>query len=135
MDLTEKSSIQTPHSALLLACLTMLYTDENIAEDKVAMLNKLDKSGNGLLDSSEYKNIKKFFDTHHLNDCIEAVTKVLNSEEKKTVFLNLLDFALSDSAINEIEKELLFIYSSAFELEDEFFNQALHLMTLKNKPI
>ena len=135
MDLNEKNSITTAHSALLLACLTMLYTDENIAEDKVTMLNKVDKSGKGLLNSSEYKNIKNFFDTHPLNDCVNVITKALDSEEKKTVFLNLLDFALSDSAINEIEKELLFIYSSAFELEDEFFNQALHLMTLKNKLI
>lgn len=131
--LGKKGVIETPQSALMLACLTMLYTDDEFEDNKLILLDMLDKSGKGLRKSPEYKNIKKFFDKHSFDECIEAVAEALDEEERETVFLNLLDFSLADGDINEKEKGLLVLYSSAFNLDNDFFDAALKLMFIKNR--
>lgn len=130
-----KGVIETPQSALMLACLTMLYTDDGVEDDKLVLLEMLDKTGKGLLKSPEYKNVKKFFDKHSFSECIETVAGSLHELDRETVFLNLLDFSLADGDVNDNEGALLDAYATAFELDEDFFKAAMRLMMMKNRSL
>lgn len=131
--LGKKAEINSPESALMLACYTMLFTEDNAETDKLMMLQNINSSGKDLFKSPHYKNAEKFFKNHSFEECAEAIADELLQEERETVFVNLVDFALADGDINETERQLLALYSSHFDIDEDIFDKILDIMFMKHR--
>ncbi len=131
--LGKKAEINSPRSALMLACYTMLFADNDFEEDKLLMLEKINTSGKPLSKSPDYKNAVKFFKDHSFTECAEAIAEELNEAGRETVFVNLVDFALADGDINDDEKTILTLYSSHFDINGDTFDKILEIMFMKHR--
>lgn len=131
--LGKKAQIDSPESALMLAGYTMLFTDDNVEQDKLLMLEKINNSGKELFKSPHYKNAEKFFKNHSFEECADAIAEELNEAGREAVFVNLVDFALADGDINETEKTLLALYSNRFEINEDVFDKTLDVMFMKHR--
>jgi len=131
--LGKKAEINSPQSALMLAGYTMLFTDEHFEDGKIIMLNKINTSGKSLSKSTDFKNAKKFFEKHTFQECAEAIAEALSEEDQETVFVNLVDFALADGDMNDAEKNLLALYSSHFNIDEDVFDKILEVMFIKHR--
>jgi len=130
--LGKEVKIDTPEKALMLACYTMLFVDETPDDNKITLLENINKSGKELDKSPDYKNAVKFFDKHDFKDCAIAISEELNQDECNSVFVNLVDFALADGDISDEEEALLNLYANALDIDEDLINGTLAVMSIKN---
>lgn len=117
-----------PLGALLLAAITMTAADGDIEDDEVAIIRRLDQGE----ESRQWNEAIKVWKDKTFDECIDIVTRSLNSEQKLSTMANLIDIAMADGSLAGKEKDLLEAYMDAFQLDPNDVEKIVDVISIKN---
>ena len=82
--------------------------------------------------SEDYDDAFKVWTENSLDVCLQIVNNILNDEQKLTVMVNMIDFAMADGELGNEEKLVLNAFSEAFNIDDNFIQAAFEIIAIKN---
>ncbi len=117
----------TPSRALVVAMLYMMSVDGEMAKEEIGQINvALRGSKNALPEALKYVKRTKF------PDFMNAVSPVLNHEQKSCILVNVVDCMLSDGRVDRLEQDLFRRMLTGFDISEAHFKKHFSHLTIKN---
>lgn len=124
----QKEIALTPQGGLLLAAITMVAIDGDVDDDELAVIRRLDGSGQTVAWDSAVKTYKM----KTLAECIGLAANAMNEEQRMVAMANLVDIAMADGMLVGDEKELLEAYVAAFGVDEDDVTRIVDVIAVKN---
>jgi uncharacterized tellurite resistance protein B-like protein len=118
----------TPQAGLLVAAITMVAIDGDVDDDELAIIRRLDGSGN----TAAWEMAVKTWKAKTVQECIALATAAMNSEQRLVAMANLVDIAMADGGLAGAEKGLLEAYVAAFGVSGADVQKIVDVVSLKN---
>lgn len=80
--------VLSSQSALLLAAITMVAIDGDVADDELAVIRRLDGSGN----TAAWDSAVKTWKAKPLQECVGLAAKAMNKDQRLVAMANLIDY-------------------------------------------
>ena len=122
------SSVPSPKLSLAVASIYMVGADGELPDEEMGVLISMFGEDEKIIqDAVEYIKQNENLDTN-----ISTIKALLNNEQKEVVLINLLDILLSDGDADENERELFFMFSTAFGFEQSDLETHFDVISKKN---
>lgn len=118
----------SPQAGLLLSAITMAAIDGDADDDELAVIRRLDGSG----ETDAWHSAVKAWKMKSLEECIPLAAGSMNSEQRLVAIANLIDIAMADGMLAGAEQQLLEVYVEAFEVDEEVIEQIVNVISIKN---
>ncbi|NND00839.1 MAG: TerB family tellurite resistance protein [Gammaproteobacteria bacterium] len=118
----------TPKAALLLSAITMTAIDGKIDDDEIAIISRLDDSGN----TDAWDIAISTWKLNSVDQCIALVAVALDEKQQLVALANMVDIALANGSWASAEKDLLAAYCSAFNLQSSDVDRVMEVIAIKN---
>ncbi len=121
----------TPSRALVVSMLYMMSVDGEMAKEEIGQINvALRGSKNALPEALKYVKRTKF------PDFMNAVSPVLNHEQKSCILVNVVDCMLSDGRVDRLEQDLFRRMLTGFDISEAHFKKHFsHLIIKNDRPV
>jgi uncharacterized tellurite resistance protein B-like protein len=123
-----KSEIElTPYLSLAIANVYMVAADGHMADEEAGQLYAMFGEEEIINNAIEY--IKQ---NNDLEKFISDTNEMLNADQKETLLINILDTLLADGHADDNEKELFFMFSNAYGIDQAKLEQYFEFISKKN---
>lgn len=120
--------VLSPNAGLLLAAILMTTSDGDIDQNEIAIIQRLDASGN----PKNWNDAIKTYKNTTIDECIQLVAGCLNSEQRVTTIANLIDIAMADGNLAGKEEQLLEKFVEALSIPLEEIEKIISVISVKN---
>ena len=118
----------TPQGGLLLAAISMTAIDGDVDDNELAIIRRLDGSGN----TENWEAAVKAWKTNNIEQCVQLAAKSMSAEQQLIAMANLIDIAMADGMLGNDEKALLEAYVDAFNVKEEDISKIVDVISVKN---
>lgn len=118
----------TPQAALLLGCITMIAADGDIEDDELAIVRRIDGSG----DSPHWEAAVRAWKRNELAECVDHVCHFIDAAHVLPLFANLLDIAMADGELAGQERALLEAYVDRLQPDSAAIEKMVEVIGIKN---
>ncbi len=118
----------TPQAGLLLSAITMVAIDGDVDDDELAIIRRLDGSGN----TDAWDSALKAYKLKSMEECISLASSSMNNEQRLAAIANLIDIAMADGVLVGAEQKLLEAYVEAFEVSEAEIETIVNVVSIKN---
>lgn len=118
----------SPQGGLLLAAITMVAIDGDVDDDELAIIRRLDGSGQ----TADWEDAVKAWKIKSIDECVELAASSLNQKQRLIAIANLIDIAMADGVLAGAEEKLLETYVATFGVPTDEIEKIVDVISTKN---